>query len=129
MSWHFSNRLIQDYENSRRSQVVVAGSLVENSSDSEPSALWRSTPFAPDDSCSDKLKDTCHRTPFGQLFVTSTDDHGADLLMWYRADFLAKMSPLPATELESPEKSPDSGRSLHGLFAMWDRDTCSWKIP
>jgi hypothetical protein len=67
MSWHFS-------------QAVEAAYLVENSLDGVPCALWNLAPTAQDDSCSDKMKDTFHRSPFGMMFVPSTDARGAELL-------------------------------------------------
>lgn len=60
--------------------------------DGELSALWRSIPFAPNDSCSAKMKDTCHRSPYGMMFVPSTERHGAELLTWFLAGFHANHS-------------------------------------
>lgn len=74
--------------------------MAENCSDGERFALWNSLPFAPDDSRSAKMKDTCHRSPFGTMFVPSTDALGVELLTWFRAGFLAKIFP-------APEKVPE----------------------
>jgi hypothetical protein len=115
MSWHYS-------------QVLEAAYSEANCSDGEPSALWKSTPFAPDDSCSDKMKDTFHRSPFGMMFVPSTERHGAALLMWYRAGFRARISVLQAKEMVSMENVRDSGWNLQGSFVKYDRASRSWKI-
>lgn len=130
MAWHFSNALLSlPSANLPCSPDRVAESSAGNSSAGRPFAPWKSTPFAPDESSSDKMKDTCHRTQFGQMFVPSTDIPGADLLTWFQGDFLARTFPPPETEQESQEKSPDSGANSHGLFARLDPATSSWKIP
>ena len=89
MSWHFSLALEAEFCRGR-------------SLDGELSVLWRSIPFAPGDSCSAKMKDTCHRSPYGMMFVLSTARHGAELLMWFQGGFLASRSVKPLTENEQP---------------------------
>ena len=115
MSWHFSR--------------VLGGAYSEAcSSDGERSAPWRSTPSAPDDSCSDKMKGTCHRSPFGMMFVPSTDVRGEELLTWFRAGFPARTSAQQtATAMESTVPGACSGESSRGSFARYDRDMSSWR--
>lgn len=114
MSWHFSQALEAEY-------------LAGNCSGGEPSAPWKLTPTAPDDLCSDKMKGTCHRSPFGMMFVPSTDETGAVLLMWFRAAFHARTSAAqePATALT--ESAAGCGENLPGSFAKYDRDSRSWR--
>ena len=88
MSWHFS-------------LALVAGFSAAHCSAGEPSAPWKSMPTAPDDSCSDKMKGTFHHSPFGTMFVPSTDARGAAALASYRRAFLAKTLALPALATDS----------------------------
>lgn len=74
MSWHFSRVLVEEY-------------LEENSLAGEQSEQWRLAPFAPDDSCSDKMKATFHHSPFGTMFVPLTESRGKELLMSFREGF------------------------------------------
>ncbi len=114
MSWHFSRALVEEY-------------LLASSSGGEPCAQWKSTPTAPDDSCSDKMKGTYHRSPFGMMFVPSTDAHGMALLTWYRADFLAPTSARQGRRPGSTETKASSGWKWRESFAKYDPDTHSWK--
>ena len=114
MSWHFS-------------QALEAAFSEGNSLDGEPFAPWKSAPSAPDDSCSDKMKGTFHRSPFGTMFAPSTDAIGAALLMWFRAGFRAQTSVRPGRKPELTERQAASGWRWRGSFAKWDRDSCSWK--
>jgi hypothetical protein len=114
MSWHFSRALEAEY-------------LQENCSDGEQYAAWKSTPFALDDSCSAKMKDTYHRSLFGTMFVPLTDTLGADVLTWFLADFLAPTSVQQGSRLELTEKPAAFGWNLQGSFARFDRLLCSWR--
>lgn len=102
MSWHFS-------------QALEAEFLAENCSDGEQFAPWNSLPFALDDSRSAKMKETCHRSPFGTMFVPSTDALGAELLTWFQAAFRAKTFPAPERAPESKEVAPVCGPKWRAL--------------
>lgn len=115
MSWHYSQALEEEF-----SEACSSGGA--------PSARWRSMPTAPDDSCSGKMKGTCHRSPFGMMFVPSTDARGEALLTWFRGAFHAKTSALPTPlATESTEKRAGCGGSLRGSFARYDRGMSSWR--
>lgn len=114
MSWHFSAELEAEY-------------LQANCSDGEPSAPWKSMPFAQDDSCSDKMKGICHRSPFGTMYVPSTDAHCADLLTWFLADFHAPTSAPQARKPELMESTAAFGWKCPGSFARYDHDSRTWK--
>lgn len=86
MSWHFSLALVEAFSEA-------------SSWDGGPSAPWKSSPSVPDDSCSDKMKGTCHLSPFGTMFVPSTDEPGLALLTWYRQ---ASPATTPATPAGDP---------------------------
>ena len=112
MSYHFSQALAADF-----SQANYLGG--------ELSAEWKSTPFAADDSCSDKMKGTFHTSPSGTMYVPLTDARGKDLLMWYRADFLANPSVTPPTENLPPLIS---GQKCFASLKKFVQNLCSRKM-
>ena len=114
MSWHFSRALVAEY-------------LGENSSDGGLLALSKSIPFAPDDSCSDKMSGTCHRSPFGMMFVPSTEQSGEELLTWLLEDSLVKTLALQENRKESTEKEAGFGVKCSESLAKYDPHTHSWK--
>ena len=107
MSWHFSQALEAEY-------------LAASSSDGTPSQLWSTSPFAPDDLCSAKMKDTSHRSPFGMMFVPSTDAHGTALLTWFQEASRAKTYLPPEREPGFRENDLAFGAKWLGSFAKWD---------
>jgi hypothetical protein len=92
MSWHFSQALVAEFSAGRYS-------------DGGRYAPLRSIPFAPDDSCSAKMKDIYHHSPYGMMFVPSEEKNGRDILTWFRAGFLVKLSAQQRTEKLQPEIS------------------------
>ena len=116
MSWHFSQALEAEY-------------LAACCSGGEPCAPWSETPTAPDDSCSDKMKGTFHRSPFGMMFAPSTEHRGAELLTWFRAAFRARTLVPQEQGAVFLGDVPGFGMKCLGLLARYDRDSCSWKTP
>lgn len=114
MSWHFSQALEAEY-------------LRHTSSEIEQSAQWRSIPSAPDDSCSAKMKATFHRSPFGAMFVPSTDDHGAAMLTWFRRASLAPILVQPGRKRASRARQAVFTWKLFGSFAKFDHASFDWK--
>jgi hypothetical protein len=114
MSWHFSQALVEAFSEA-------------NCLDGEPFAPWKSTPIAADDSCSGKMKDTCHRSPFGMMFVLSTDGHGAELLTWFRAVSLARISAPQGRATGLKGREVDCGRRWRGSLVKFDPASRSWK--
>ena len=102
MAWHFSNAMIAVFENSRSSQAREEEFSAVFCWDGGQSELWKSAPFARDDSCSDKMTGISHLSPFGTMYVPSTDDLGAELLMSYLAGFRAKTSARQVMAQDSP---------------------------
>jgi hypothetical protein len=114
MSWHFS-------------RVLEAAFSRASCSAGQPSAQSNSTPIAPDDSCSAKMKATFHRSPFGTMFVPSMDTLGLAVLTWWREASPAPTFPPQARRLESRERPAASGWKWPGSFAKYDPDSSSWK--
>lgn len=115
MSWHFS-------------QALEAAFSEGNSLGGELSAPWSETPTAPGDSCSDKMKGTFHRSPFGMMFAPSTESRGAELLTWFLAGFHARTSARPTARAKGlTANDQDSGAKWPGSLAKYDRVSRSWR--
>jgi hypothetical protein len=114
MSWHYSQALVEEFS-------------AESSSDGEPFAPWKSIPSVPDDSCSAKMKDTCHRSPFGMMFVPSTDAHGQDLLTSFLEASHARTSAQQGRAQESTGNTLGCGANSLGSLAKYDPRTSSWR--
>ena len=96
VSWHYSLALVEAYWEG-------------SSSVGEPFARWKSTPTAQDESSSDKMKGTLHRSPFGMMYVPSTDDLGVELLTWFLEVFRVRTSPALAINGVSSGNNLDCG--------------------
>ena len=116
MSWHYS-------------QALEAAYSAANFSDGAPYALWKSMPFAPDDSASAKMKATCHRSPFGMMYLPSTDTLGADVLTWFLAGFPVRTFHPQEKAQESAESAADYGARWPVSLAKLDPVSRCWKIP
>ena len=114
MSWHFSQALEAEY-------------LAANCSDGEPSSPWSSMPFAPDDSCSDKMKGISHRSPFGTMYVPSTDARGQELLMSFRRASRVRTSPAAVAERGWTASDPACTSRWNGSLARFDRASFGWR--
>jgi len=95
--------------------------------DGERYAPWKSTLSAADDSCSAKMKDTFHRSPFGMMFVPSTDVIGAELLTSFLEASRAKTSARLVKARESTGSVLGCGGNLLASLARFDRDSRSWR--
>ncbi len=114
MSWHFS-------------QGLVAAFSQENSLGGYPFAPWSSIPSALDDCSSAKMKETFHHSPYGTMFVPSTDTHGAGLLTWFLGDFLAPTYPKQEKKPALKGKRAPSGGTWQESLAKYDPDLRSWR--
>lgn len=114
MSWLFSQALVEAFSE-------------DQSSDGEPCAQLNVVPTAQPFWHRDKPMDASRFSRFGLTLQLLTADHGEDLLTWYRADFLARISASPAAETGSTENAPDSGAKWPASFATWDRDSSTWR--
>lgn len=127
MSWHLSNALLTAYVNLPSLPALVEASSGDPSLAGGPSAPWSWTPFAPDDSASDRMMGTCHRSPCGMMFVPSTDAPGMAVLTSFRAAFPARTLVPRGRGAVSLEPDLASGGSSLASFARYDPVTCSWK--
>ncbi len=114
MSWHFSRALVAAY----------SGGFSRGSPPFAPSNL---IPTALGDSSSAKMKDTCHHSPFGTMFVPSTDGPGAALLMWFRGASHAKTSVVPETAMASRGRDRAFGEKCGESLAKYDPASHSLK--
>ena len=114
MSWLFSQALVEEY-------------LGENFSDGEQSVQLSGNPTPQAYCAPDKMKDFSRLSRFGMTYKPLMENHGEELLTWFREDFLAKTSQQPEKELESKERDQECGEKWRGSFAKYDLDSCSWK--
>ena len=116
MSWHFSQALVAEY-------------LAENCLGGGRYVPWKSMPSALDDSCSAKMKDTLHRSPYGMMYVPLTEAHGKALLTWFLEVFLARTSVVRPGRRASALKDHgvDYGVRCTESQVKFDRLTCLWK--
>lgn len=114
MSWHFSRALVEEY-------------LGGGCSDGAPFAPSNGNP-TPRAYCSPDRMTACSRlSRFGMTFAALTDDHGEELLTWYRAGFPARTSAQPERAPESTASDPACGAKWHESSVRYDRASSSWK--
>jgi hypothetical protein len=114
MSWLFSQALVEEYSE--------ASSL-----DGTPSVPSNTTPTPQAFLSRDKTTDAWNRFPSGMTCEPLTENRGEELLMWFRAGFLAPTSVPPARAPESPASSQDCGPKWRELSVKFDRASSSWK--
>lgn len=127
MSWHFSQRLVEDFENSRSSLAPGAESLAGSCSAGEPSAPSRSMTTAGVSSCSGSATEFLSPSPSGMTCELSTADLGGGLLMWFRAGFRAKEFQRLAIDQDLSMSRVAYGENRPASLARYCRDSCSWK--
>lgn len=114
MSWLFSRALAAEYS-------------ADTGSDGGPFAPLKQTPMPQALCVHDKTMRSFRRSRYGMTFGLLPESHGADLLTWYRAAFLARTSALPEKAQASPENEAGSGDIWRASFAKYDRSTSTWK--
>jgi hypothetical protein len=129
MSWHFSNRLIQDFENSHSSQVLGEASLGANCLAGELSVplsgtLMHGTFWSPD-----KTMDVLKPSRSGMTYRHSTADHGEAVLTWFLEASPARTSPAPEKEQESTVNEVVYGLISQESLAKFDLNSSLWKTP
>lgn len=127
MAWLISRALMAHYENSRCSQGPEAVSLAESCLDGKPSAPSSGNPTPRAYLPSDRMTAFSRLSRFGMTFGPLTGDRGEDLLTWFRADFLAKISPLQERGTDLMANEAGCGQKWRGSLARYDHDTRSWK--
>jgi hypothetical protein len=114
MSWLYSRALAAAYSEA-------------TSSDGEPFALSNVTPTPPGYSSHVKTTEASRRSRSGMTYAPLTEQHGADVLTWFLADSLARISPSPERAPASTENAADCGEKWRESLTKYDRATCSWK--
>ena len=109
------------------SQVLVAEYSEANSLAGAPSALSSASPTPQAYLPPDRMTAFSRLSRFGMMFAPLTDDHGAELLTWFLAGFLAKTSAQPEREQALTELEADCGKKWRGLLVKWDQDMFSSK--
>lgn len=127
MTWLFSKALMQDYENSRCSQGLVAESSEVTCSDGEPYAQLNVMPGPHKFWHRDKMIDASNLTRFGLTLRLLTESHGTAVLMWFQQAFHVKTYPLPAAALGSMGREADYGEKSPASFAKLAHDSSGWK--
>lgn len=116
MSWLFSQALVAEYS---------AG----NCSGGEPSAPSSGNPTPQAYLPSAKTTDFSRPSRFGMTFAPLTEDHGAELLMWFLEASRARTSASPEVEKDSPENDPAYGRKWPASSMKYDHASRSWRTP
>jgi hypothetical protein len=114
MSWLFSQVLAEEY-------------LGDIFLDGEQSALLNGNPTQQAYCAPDKMTDFSRLSRFGMTYKPLTESRGEELLMSYRAVFLARTSAWQARAQESTESGQACGPTWRGSLAMFDPATSSWK--
>lgn len=114
MSWLFSQALVEEFS-------------ADTCSDGEPCAQLSVMPTPHKFWRNDKTMDASDLSRFGLTLKLLTGDHGAALLMSYRAASHARMSARPVRALDSTASEADSGLRWQGSFARYNPDTSTWK--
>ena len=127
MAWIISNSLMQAYENSRCSQAQAEESLAGSCSDGKQSAQLSGTHTPLLYCAQDKMKGFSRLSRYGMTFSLLTGNLGADLLTWYRADFLAQIFPAQEEVKELKERHQECGSTWRESLAKYDRDSHLWK--
>lgn len=129
MAWYINKRMRAAFESSPYSQAQGAESSAEKSSDGEPSAPSSLKNTHETSSSSGKKKDSLKTSRSGTTYAPLTDDLGAAMLTWYRADRLVKTSLRPSQMdwVSLVEKRAACGEKWQELSARFDHNTSSWR--
>ena len=114
MSWHFSQAMEAEF-----SAAICAGG--------EQSAPLKLPQTPENDSWPAKTTEACDPSRSGTTCAVSTGSPGLDVWMSSLAAFHAPTFPPPAKKQALPASNQDSGASLLGSLARFDRDSSSWK--
>lgn len=116
MSWLYSQALVEEFSEA-------------TSSGGEPSAQLNVMPTLHPFWRNDKPMDVSRLSRFGLTCAALTEQHGADLLTWFRAGFRARTSASQEAEQDSTAPGQDSGEKWSGSFAKWSPNGFSRRTP
>jgi len=114
MSWLFSRALVEAF-------------LVGTCSAGELCAQWNGNPTPQAFLRSDRMTEFSRPSRFGMTFGPLTDETGAGLLTWFRADFPARTSASRAKAQELMVPDPACGTTWRELSVRFDLDSFSWR--
>lgn len=114
MSYIYSQALVAAFSEANCSATDAFAQLSE--SHTHKPFLWH-----------DKTMEPSRHSRFGMTFAPLTENLGAELLMWWRADFLAKTYQSPETGPDWTAKGQGYGEKWRGLLAKYDPATHSLK--
>lgn len=77
----------------------------------------------------DRMKAHSRLSQFGMTFAPLTDDHGEELLTWFRAGFRAKTSALQARAKGLKESAQGCGEKWPESFAKLAPNGSLWRTP
>lgn len=101
--WHYSQKLIRNYENYRYLLVLEGVSSAESCLGGRPSAPSKSTVTAATYYSHGKMTAPSHRSPSGMMSEHLMDARGEAVLTWFREDFLVRTSPPQVEGLDSTD--------------------------
>lgn len=114
MSWLFSQALAAEYSAATCSDGAPSAQLNVMPT---PHPFWRN----------DKPMDASSLSRFGLTCAVLTEDLGADLLTWFRADSRVRTYPLPGLAPELMASAPGFGGKWHESSVRFDPVSCLWK--
>jgi hypothetical protein len=124
MAWLISKAL---YEKWPCSQEQAVESLEAICSDGKQSAQLSGSHIQLAYLQPDKMTEFSRLSRFGMTFKPLTESRGADLLMWFREDFLAKTYPAQERAQELTEPGQACGSTWQELSVKYDPATHSWR--
>ena len=127
--WIISSALLRGFENSRCSPGQAAEYSADTCLDGEQSAPLSGPHILRLYLPHDKMTDFSRLSRFGVMCKPLTASHGADVLMWYLADFPVKTLAQQARAQESTANDPACGRTWQGLLARYNQFLSLWKTP
>lgn len=114
MSWLFSQALVAEYSDRISWDVQQCAQLNVMPT---PHKFWRN----------DKMMEFSRLSQFGLTLNLLTEDHGAELLMLYLADFHVRTSHLQEKAQGSMGNVQDFGQKWHELSVKFDLEKSGWK--
>lgn len=109
------------------SQALVAAYLADTCSDGAVFAPSNGSPIPQAYLPPDRMTAFSRPSRFGMTFAPLTEDRGAELLTWFRADSRARTSAPPAKAPASTASDPACGAKWRELSVKYDRNSSSWK--
>lgn len=109
------------------SQALVAEYSAANCLDTDAFALLNESHTLKPSWWHDKTMEPSRHSRFGMTYAPLTESLGAELLMWWQADSLAKTSALQEAGPDWTAKGQGYGEKWSGLLAKYSPDTHSLK--